>query len=338
MKSAQRNIASLCLSALFALAFLSVSSASEEIKIGTLKSLGAGPLFIAQEKGYFAAEGLDSKILIFDSAQPVAVAATSRDIDIAVTAFTGGMFSLASQGALRVIAAYGANVPGFKFDALVVSNHAWQNGLRSFKDFPGHAYGVSQIGAPPHYELALLGEKYHFDLKSMRIVPLQSLANVASALTGGQIDASSLVGAFAIPLIDRGDVKLLGWTGDEVPYQLGAVFTSTKTAAEKPETIAKFLRAYRKGVREYHDAVTGPDGKRADGPNIDEVAAVLAKYTGLTVAQVKQGAVYIDRDARIDEDDVMHQIDWFLKEGLIKSPVDRDTFFDKRFVVPLPKS
>jgi len=337
MHSRRRGPGWLRILVLAALVLAPLRAGAEEIKIGVLKSVSTGPIFLAVDKGYFAAEGLEPKLVTFVSAQPVAVAVASHDIDIAATAFTGGLFGLAGQGAIRIVAGYAKNVPGFKFDALVVSNHAWENGVRSYKDFAGHAYGVSQIGAPPHYELALIAEKYGFDLKSVRIVPLQSLPNVASALVGGQVDASSLVGAVAFPLIDRGEIKLLGWTGDEVPYQLGAVFTSAKTAAANPDLIAKFLHAYRKGVHEYYDAFTGRDGRRADGPGADAVAEVIAKYTGLSPAQVKQGAVYFDREARIDEADVMHQIAWFLKEGLIKAPVDPAVFFDKRFIVPLPK-
>ncbi len=319
---------------LFAAALsLSPSARAEEIKIGILKSTSTGPIYLAAEKNYFAAEGLEPKLITFASAQPISVAAAGSEIDVGVTAFTGGLFALGGQGAIRIIAGYAQNVPGFKFDAFVVSNKAWQEGVRSYKDFAGRVYGVSQIGAPPHYELALLAEKFGFDFASVRISPLQSLANVASALTGGQIDATSLLGSAAIPLIDRGDVKLLGWAGDEVPYQLGSVFTGAKTAAAHPDRLEKFLRVYRKAVREYHDAFTGPDGKRADGPGADEIAAIMAKYTGLGVEQVKQGAVYFDRDARINEDGVMNQIDWFLKQGLIKQPVDPRVFFDSRFVV-----
>jgi NitT/TauT family transport system substrate-binding protein len=322
----------IALSFIAALAFASKAQA-EEIKIGVLKSTSTGPIYLAVEKHYFAAEGLEPTLVTFASAQPIAVAAAGSEIDVGVTAFTGGLFSLAGQGAIRIIAGYAQNVPGFKFDAFVVSNKAWQEGVRSYKDFAGRVYGVSQIGAPPHYELALLAEKYGFDFASVRISPLQSLANVASALTGGQVDASSLLGSAAIPLIDRGDVKLLGWAGDEVPYQLGSIFTGAKTDADHPDRLEKFLRVYRKAVREYHDAFTGPDGKRADGPGADEIAAIIAKYTGLSVEQVKTGVVYFDRDARVNEGDVMHQVEWFLKQGLIKQPVDPKVFFDSRFVV-----
>ena len=337
MQRGRRGAGWLRVLALVALVLVPLRAGAEEIKIGVLKSTSTGPIFLAVDRGYLAAEGLEPKLATFASAQPIAVAVASHDIDIAATAFTGGLFGLAGNGAIRIVAGYAKNMPGFEFDAMVVSNHAWENGVRSYKDFAGHSYGVSQIGAPPHYELALIAEKYGFDLKSVRIVPLQSLPNVASALVGGKVDATSLVGAVALPLIDRGEIKLLGWTGDDVPYQLGAVFTSDKVATTNPDLIAKFLRAYLKGVHDYYDAFTGADGRRADGPGANAVAAIIAKYTNLSPAQVKQGAVYFDRDARIDEADVMRQVAWFLKEGLIKAPVDPTVFFDKRFVVPMPK-
>lgn len=319
------------------LLFLSIHAGAEEIKIGVIKSLSTTPVFLAIDRGYFAAEGLEPKLITFESAQPVAVAATSRDIDVGTTAFTGGLFGLAGQGAIRVIAGYASSVPGFHLDAFVVSNRAWDGGFRTYKDFPGHSFGISQLGTPPHYELALVAEKYGFDLNSVTLVRTQSNANVAAALVGGQIDSTSLLGALAIPLIDQGKIKFLGWTSDVVSWELGAAFVGAKTAADRPDLIEKFLRGYRKGVRDYHDAFTTSDGSRVNGPDADAVAAIAAKYTGLSQDEAKQGAVYFDRDARIDETAVMHEIDWLLKEGLIKQPVDPKILFDDRFVVPLPK-
>ncbi len=326
----------LCGVALASGLMLAQGAAAEEIKIGLLKSTSSGPIYIAVEKGYFKDVGLEPNVITFPSAQPMSVAATGGDIDVGLTAYTGGLFALAGQGGVRLIAGYAQNAISFHSDAMVVSNNAWNAGVRSPKDFANHSFGVSAIGAPPHYELALLAEKYKFDFKSVRVVPLQSLAGVASALTGNQVDMSSLLGSAALPLIDKGDVKLLGWTGDEVPFPLGGVFTGTKTATEHPDRLAKFLRVYKRGVKEYHDAVTGPDGRRAEGPGSDEVAAIIAKNTGLTPAQVKEGAVYFDPEARLDEAGTMHEIEWFLKEGMIKDRVDPKQLFDERFVVNLP--
>ena len=67
-------------------------------------------------------------------------------------------------------------------------------------------------------------------------------------------------------MIDRGEAKLLGWVGDETPWQVAAAFTATATANNRRETVERFLRAYRKAVREYCEAFIAPDGTRRNGP------------------------------------------------------------------------
>jgi NitT/TauT family transport system substrate-binding protein len=309
---------------------------AENIKIGVVKSITGAPIYLGIEQGYFRAEGLIPELTFFESAQPIAVAVVSRSLDFGVAGFTGSLFSLAGQGAIRVIGGYSRETPGFNFDAYVVSNRAYEAGLRSFKDFPGHRFAIPQIGAPQHYSLSLLAEKYGFDLASMQLLPLQSIANAAAALVGGQADMASLTSATAIPIIERNEVKLLGWTGDETPWQVGALFVATATANERSDTVQRFLRAFTKGARDYHDAFTGPDEKRKDSAAAPAVLPIIAQYTGLSVEQVKQGIVYIDPEARLDVKDVLHQIAWYRGQGLVKGEVDGDQVIDKRYVVPLP--
>src|SRR5258708_40213757 len=99
------------------------------------------------------------------------------------------------------------------------------------------------------------------------MVPLQSLRNMVWALTGGQVDAALVPATAALPMVERGEARLLGWVGDETPWQLGAIFTAPKTIAERRALLEKFLRAYQKGAQDFHDAflTTGPDGKPVDG-------------------------------------------------------------------------
>ena len=47
----------------------------------------------------------------FDGALPIAVATVGGDVDLGSTAFTAGLYNLAAQGALRVVAAQSADVP-----------------------------------------------------------------------------------------------------------------------------------------------------------------------------------------------------------------------------------
>ena len=94
---------------------------AETIKVGLLKTVGAGPIFIAQEKGYFAAEGLTIEDVIFDSAEPIAVAAVSGAVDIGATGLTAGFYTLAGQGALKMISSGSFERPGFQGQAVLVS-------------------------------------------------------------------------------------------------------------------------------------------------------------------------------------------------------------------------
>ena len=57
----------------------------------------------------------------FDGALPIAVATVSGDVDLGSTALTGGLYNMASQGAMRVVAAQSADVPSFQNNTVIVS-------------------------------------------------------------------------------------------------------------------------------------------------------------------------------------------------------------------------
>src|SRR5690242_12239719 len=97
------------------LACLAAASAAhaEPLKVGILKVGASGPLYIAQERGYFAAEGLDVAFASFGAGQAVAVAVVAGDVDIGVTGLTAGLYNLASGGQIRVVAGLHREAHGF---------------------------------------------------------------------------------------------------------------------------------------------------------------------------------------------------------------------------------
>ncbi|HXQ53602.1 MAG TPA: ABC transporter substrate-binding protein [Stellaceae bacterium] len=326
-----RSVAAAILAAVFA-----VSAHAEAIKIGILKTTTSGPVYIAQDKGFFAAEQLQSELVVFESAQPVAVATASGDIDFGYTGFTGGFYGLASQGVLRVVGGGAGEVPGYPNEPFLVSHKAWDAGLKSFKDFPGHSFGLSQFGSPPHYALGVVAEKYGFDIKTVRLVPLNSLPNMVSAVTSGQIDLTVVTGSLGAAVLGRGDARLLGYVGDEAPFQLGAVIASRKTADERGDTVRRFLHALQKGSRAYHDAFT-KDGKRADGPDAPAMIAIIARNTGQPESEVARSLPYVDAEARLDVADVTRQYEWYKAQGMLKGAAQSSDMIDRRYVVDLTK-
>jgi NitT/TauT family transport system substrate-binding protein len=311
---------------------------ADTIKIGIVKVTGLGAAFVAQEMNYFREEGLDAEFVYFDAAQPVAVAAVSGAVDFGVSAVTGGFYNLAAQGALKIIAPAAHEFPGFHGQSIIAARHAYEAGLKSVKDIAGHSLVVTGSGGPPVYVVGgLLANKYAFDFRQIKLVPLQTIPNIVSSIAGGQTDFTliSLTSAL-VPLVQRGDVKLLGWVGDETPWQFAVVFAPTALANGKRDLVEHFLRAYRKGARDIHDAFTGPDERRADQPTANVILSILAKYTDQTPEEAKLSVPYFDRDGRLDENDILHQVSWYKSQGAVKGDVDGAAMIDMRYVIPMP--
>jgi NitT/TauT family transport system substrate-binding protein len=326
-----------CVTLLFAAlaaAVATAAGASEPLKVGLLKFATNGPTFIALEKGYFAALGLDVSLVYFDAAQPIVVATVSRDIDLGITGIAGGFYNLAGKGALTIIAAQSREEPGYPNNGYLASNHAWDAGLRTYKDLPGHSVAVTTVGSPTHYALGLLADKEGFPLDAIRLMPMQTNSNQISAIRGNQVDAAVIPGTIAMPLLTRGEAHLLGWAADETSWQLGAMFATKRTVAERRPVLEAYLKAYRRAAHEYYDAflVRGPDCKIKEGPGADALLAIVGKYVGQPPDEVRKGTAFVDPDGRLLVRDIYRQVAWYQAHGMVDKGVDAATMLDLTFV------
>ena len=331
------ELARLVLAGLLVLAASGTARADDVLKakIGVLRLSSSAPVFIAQDKGYFREAGLDIGLKFFDAAQPIAVATTSGDVDFGITAFTAGLYNLAGKGTLKVIGGMSREKAGYPLIGYFAANNAYAAGLKTPKDLAGKRIAVTQVGSSFHYSLGLLADKYGFKLSDVRIVPLQSLSNAAAALKGQTVDAALLPVSTARKLMDDGGAKLLGWVGDETPWQLGAVFASPKTLGNKP-LVTKLLAALDRADREYHDVILASvkDGSAAINEQTKPLLEIIAKYTNLPVEQVVGNCAYIDPDGKLDVKNVDNQIKWLQQQGFVDKGFGADAIIAKDFVKP----
>jgi NitT/TauT family transport system substrate-binding protein len=331
------GFARLVLTCLLALAATGVARADDVLKakVGVLRLSSSAPVFIAQDKGYFRDAGLDIELKFFDAAQPIAVATTSGDVDFGITAFTAGLYNLAGKGTLKVIGGMSREKAGYPLIGYFASNNAYAAGLKTPKDLAGKRIAVTQVGSSFHYSLGLLADKYGFRLADVKVLPLQSLSNAAAALKGETVDAALLPVSTARTLIDAGGAKLLGWVGDETPWQLGAVFASPKTLDNRP-LVTKLLSALARADREYHDVILAAvaGGKADINDKTRPLLEIIAKYTNLPVEQVVGNCAYIDPDGKLDVKNVGNQIDWLQEQGFVDKGFTADAIIAKDYVKP----
>ena len=313
--------------------------------VAVLPFISSAPVFIAKERGYFTAEGLDVEIKSFDAAQPVALAVASNAADFGVTAFTGAFFNLAGKGALKVIAAQSREEPGYDFVAYVASKQAYAAGLRSPKDLAGKSVAITTVGSSFHYVLGMLAAKYGFPLDSLQLKPMQSIPNVMAALSGGQVDATLLPANNALKLQNEGAGHVIGWVHEQTPWQLGALFASSAAVQTRRPVVEKFVRAYQRGLSDYAAAFLEKDarGKRVFGAAAQAVLPILERWVEPrpTLEIAEASANYMDPKGRLMVGDIYKQVAWYQAQGLVDQTVKARDFLELTFVpghfdVPAP--
>jgi NitT/TauT family transport system substrate-binding protein len=301
--------------------------------VALLRLASSGPVFIALEKGWFKEAGLDLAIKDFIAAAQPPLAVVAGDADFGMTAFTAGFYNLAAKGGLKVIAAQSAEKPGYPLVAIAVTKAAWDAGVRSVKDFAGKRIAMTTAGSSMHYSIEIVARKHGIDPKTITMVPLNSLPNMAAAFKGGTIDGALFpVTTWRQVEADSGG-HLIAWVGDEVPWQLGGVFTAPRTIAERRPMVEKFIAGYQRGATAYNDAFgKRENGKIVPGPGYDELLKILAAAVKQSPALVAEGLPYIDPMGRLDVGDIYNQVELWKSQGQVGPDADPKTFVDLTFV------
>lgn len=297
--------------------------AAEKLRVGALRLTSSAPLFIAAEKGYFAHEGLDVELKFMKSAQPVAMALASGDIDVGATGLTAGLYNAAANGLkVSIVADKGRVWPGYKLVGLMVSNDAWDKGVRTLSDLKGKRVGITQVGSTFHYMLGNILKKNGMDLNDVKPTPLGGVKSMMDAVAANRIETAFMVQPFCTVMEKKKLGHVMLWAGDEMRYQIAAIFISEKM--NKNESLSlKFLRAYIRACRFYYDnCLTKKDGVLVKGPGFDEVIGFIAKYTSRKPSLIAMGLNYNDRDGKLFAGDIERQVNWYHDHKMVGKRLD----------------
>lgn len=296
------------------------------VKIGLLKLTSSAPLFIAMEKGFFKEEGIDATFEWFEAAQPIAVATASGSVDIGATGITASLYNMIAEGQkLLIVADKGREKSGYPLSALVVHK---DSPIDSVEDLKGKKIGITQTGSTFHYMAGRILENHGMSLADVEIVPLGKVGAMMETLQSKQVDAVILNEPNITQAVKDGYGKVIVPVGDEIEYQNAGIFFSEKFAQNRDAAI-RFLKAYVKATRYYHDAaLVQENGQTVPGENYDEVIKIIAQYTDQPEENIKLGLPYIDRDGRLLVEDIKTQIEWYARNNMIEKAIDYKTVID----------
>ncbi len=334
----RRKLASLVCGGLIAVSAIGAGEAvaADKINVGALRFTSHSASFVAFERGYFKDRGLEVEFKFFQAAQPMAVAIASGDVDFGVTAISGGLINLAKKGAIKVVGGALHEEDGIDGQMILASQKAFDAGLTSPAMLKGRTFGITQAGSSFHYMAHKIAQKEGFPGSEIKVKPLQKVGAIIGALKSEQIDAWSIVPHIAKGLSKSPKVTVIGKISDYIPdYQVTTVFTSADNAANKKELVKSFLAAFSKGADDFNAALVD---KTAGDQAAEEMVKLVHKYVYTSrpyekaAPSIRNGAMRINKNAKLNVTNVKDQLDWFKSEGLVSNDITMDMLVDASFV------
>jgi len=305
--------------------------AAEKVAVGIGGSASDAPFYIAQDKGYFAGEGLDVNLLVLETGAKIIAPLATGELDAGSGALSVGFYNALGRNVkLRIVADRGHTEKGYFYQSVFIRKDLIDSGaFKSLADLKGKRIGFA---APGVTVLSVLNETMKkAGLAFDDVTPVYlSFPQQAAALQNKGIDGSFLIEPQATMLVRQGvGVRFMN-TEEYYPNdQISVVFYSDKFATERPQAALKLMKAWIRGARLYNDALL--DGKIA-GPGSDEIVAIMAKTFKLDPAVIRDMySQAVNPSGRVFEASIQKDLDFFLSKGWVTAPIKLADVIDMSF-------
>lgn len=248
--------------------------AAEPVKVSVVQSITSSPHFVAKDKGYFAAQGLD--VDLDTSLQNVAdqlPLIAAGHYQIMATSWGASVFNAMQRGALIRVLATQTTLPvsGRNLVAIVVSPASYNAGLTDAAGLKGKKVGVVGLGGWNEYDVHLALKAVGGSIADVELVQL-SRNDVGPAIANGAV-AGSWAAEPAVTLLE--DRKIARPIRNDAARGRGAfpLLVNGEFGLRNPDICARYLAAFLKAAREI-------DSGDWSDPTIVEIVSKYTKVPG----------------------------------------------------------
>jgi NitT/TauT family transport system substrate-binding protein len=240
----QNTMRKLLIAAAFFIVLFESGAAQAQRKIyvglSTLNSR-VTPLWIAQERGFFAKNGLEVLLVLTRVSQPAIAALLAGEMQMVYGGSTAALGAISSGADLKVIAALTNRLT---YDLVA------RPGIDRPEELRGKRLGVGSIGGTV-WMGAMLGLE-HLGLEPSRdrisILVVGDQTNTGQALEAGSIDAALLDGVFTHRLRQKGFPVITEFAGANIPFAGQGIVASGSYLMKQPAVIERFLKGLLQGI------------------------------------------------------------------------------------------
>lgn len=240
------------------------------ISVGVIPIVDTAPIYLGEEKGFFAEEGLDLDIQGTTGGAAAVPGVTSGSFDFAF----GNLISIMvanDKGLDLKFVTNGASTTGEEgkdFGGVVVPAGS---DIKSAKDLAGKTVSVNNLSNIGDITIKAAIEKDGGDPSTVEFVEM-AFPDAPAALANKQVDAAWILDPYLSKAVSEGGT-VISWNYVDMSPNLdiAGYFTNTKTIEDNPELVEKFTNAMNKSL-EYAQE------------NPEEVREIVGTYTKIDEA------------------------------------------------------
>lgn len=289
---------------------------------------GAG-FYIAKDKGYFEEYNIEVEFATFGNSDEMLPAVAAGEVDVAGGISSASFFNSIAQGIdVRFIADKGHNNQGSSYFTFVVREDL-KDQIKDYPDVKGKKIAVSTENGVDHYIYNEMLKHAEVSPDEVEFVLMSDFGNMMSAMGNEQIDLALQIE----PLITQGENQSIHQRfHDATDYapeaQIAMVLGSPKFLTERRDVAVRFMAAYLRGVRDYHDVFI------KDIDDNGEVISIMANHTALKDEALWEevGVTGLNPNGYIYEEDVEKQYKFYEENGAIQGDLDFDQIIDMSLV------
>jgi len=281
---------------------------------------GDVPVYLALDRGYLQAEGIDLEFVRFGNASEMIPALATGQVEAGAIGSNPATWNSVARGIpMKIVLDRGSFRPGWGDQALAIRKAVYDaRPVRSVTDTRGMSIAITPPGKGTSSGCVFAAglARGGLNLDDVNVQPI-NFPDMLAALANGAIDGAMLNEPFLARALAQGTVVRAVDVDQMYPNFTISALVFGPALYENAPAAKGVIRAYIRATREYLAARTGG----ASPLTPDEIDATIGKYTGIEPAFVRDmGPPGFNPNGLPNRDALLHCYNFFRAEGMIPEP------------------
>jgi NitT/TauT family transport system substrate-binding protein len=300
-----------------------------KIRIGLVRLISSGPIFIAEARNFFDKVNLDAEFKYFADGALAMPALVAGELDLTASTLNAGVFNTVSKGApFKLILDRGIEKPGGGSMTIVASNAMYESGYRTANDgakLKGKKIAIQAPGSIDQYLLGRAAEKAGLDPRTdLNWSSGMAYPDMIKLMGAGQADAANIPVPLAFLAEKNNAGKIVGPGSDIEPNaQLACWVMASSFLSANRSAAVRFAMLHVHAARLFNKAAASKD---------PEVVKIISDATKVPAPLIEAAAprwTWYDDDGMPNVDSCMAQFRFVSQSmKLVSGSVTPDMLFD----------